>query len=495
MKVKKVMHKTISSLTIFILVVMLASCKTTTKSDMKEIAEVNALLRNITVEAIKEKDYHQAQRSINALILNDKFSANDNQENWKFIHPALVSLPKDLAYEVIENALKSNSVNTSSDKLFGLAKVYTSFKDTEAASEIVDRSIALDKNNLDAIFWRARLSAIKGDNKNAEKDFEYVIKKSPKNEEYLSQYASFLQENHQGTQAQEMLSRLEQNPDNIFKRIVFALQDKNTEQATQLYQKLRSVEVSEDSENMKNYLAGEAAYWLELDDESIEYFKKVNGGERYMDARQMLSHLYYNQEKYDQAIEVLHQLQNAEQEYAVQAYRLEATIVGKQKNDKAAIRILTNSLKLIPNNSDLLYDRAMLYEADGKTKKAINDLEKIIEDNPEHEFALNALGYTMADHDIDLEKAHEYIQKAMEIKPDSAAIVDSLGWVQYKMGQYEEAEKNLQKAMELDDSDAEIYLHLYHALIKLDKKEEARELLRKAKDLFKDNKKVLDIND
>lgn len=362
------MHKTISSLTIFILVVMLASCKTTTKSDMKEIAEVNALLRNITVEAIKEKDYHQAQRSINALILNDKFSANDNQENWKFIHPALVSLPKDLAYEVIENALKSNSVNTSSDKLFGLAKVYTSFKDTEAASEIVDRSIALDKNNLDAIFWRARLSAIKGDNKNAEKDFEYVIKKSPQNEEYLSQYASFLQENHQGTQAQEMLSRLEQNPDNIFKRIVFALQDKNTEQATQLYQKLRSVEVSEDSENMKNYLAGEAAYWLELDDESIEYFKKVNGGERYMDARQMLSHLYYNQEKYDQAIEVLHQLQNAEQEYAVQAYRLEATIVGKQKNDKAAIRILTNSLKLIPNNSDLLYDRAMLYEADGKTK-------------------------------------------------------------------------------------------------------------------------------
>ena len=62
------------------------------------------------------------------------------------------------------------------------------------------------------------------------------------------------------------------------------------------------------------------------------------------------------------------------------------------------------------------------------------------------------------------------------------------------MGQYEEAEKNLQKAMELDDSDAEIYLHLYHALIKLDKKEEARELLIKAKDLFKDNKKVLDIN-
>jgi Flp pilus assembly protein TadD len=129
----------------------------------------------------------------------------------------------------------------------------------------------------------------------------------------------------------------------------------------------------------------------------------------------------------------------------------------------------------------------MLFESQSKIDLLKKDLKQIITDDPNNYEAYNALGYSLADHDLELEKAYEYIQKAIELDPKNPAIIDSLGWVQYKLGQYENAAKSFQKALDLDINDPELYIHFYKTLLKLNKKEKAKKLIIKARELFPKN--------
>jgi len=169
---------------------------------------------------------------------------------------------------------------------------------------------------------------------------------------------------------------------------------------------------------------------------------------------------------------------------------LESQINKKQGNTDKAIETLTRSLSILPNNPELLYDRAMLYESQNKMDLLEKDLLQIIEDDPNNFEALNALGYSFADHGIKLQQAYEYIKQAINLSPNNAAIIDSLGWVQYKLGHYQDAQENFQKAMDMGIKDLELYIHFYKTLIKLGKHEESQKLLKKASELFPDDDKI-----
>ena len=457
------------------------------KSKAKTISEVNEILTIITIEAIKDQDYLQAQRSITALILSN------DRKAWDFINSAIISLPKDMGLEIIESSLQLETVKNSSNQLFSIAKTYISYQDQKKALDLINKSIALDNKNLDARFWRARLLTIVKEYENAEADFKYLIKKKPKNDEYAQQYASFLQETKQYEKAQNILAKQIVTPDNLFRRVIFSLQAKNNKTANELYQQLKAFEVDDEGQNNKHFLVAEAAYFLEHFEESEDNYKKVLGGDHYLDARDMISLILYEAKKYDEAKEILHQLQNAEEKYAVKAYRLESQINKLQDNPEAALETLNRSLEILPKNPILLYDRAMLQESMDNMIAVEKDLLQIIKDDPENYEALNALGYSLADHDLKLDEAHEYIKKAIVLAPNNPAIIDSLGWIQYKLGQYEEAEISFKSAIDTDIHDPELYIHLYKTLIKLNKTQEAKDLLLKALETFPENSKFQEI--
>jgi tetratricopeptide (TPR) repeat protein len=485
-------YKTIYFSVIFIFFCTVTACQQVSKNSAKqnnqqetsEISEVNILLTTITIEALKEEDFKQAQRSIQALIYNDDDKA------WNFIQSAMAALPREMALQIMTTSLKNPSVKTSSSQLFGLAKVLISFKNSILALDTVNQSIVLDENNLEARFLRARLLTVLKKYTKAESDFKYIIKKQPKNEAYSGQYASLLQETKQFDKAQELLSKHKSTPENIFKRIIFAIQNENTEMANSLYQSLKNLAVEQDAKNHKDFLIGESAYWLEKFDEGEHYYRQVSGGEHYLDARDMISLILFDKEEYDEALEILHQLQNAEQRYAIKAYRLESQINKKQGSTDKAIETLTRSLSILPNNHELLYDRAMLYESQNKMDLVEKDLLQILKDDPDNFEALNALGYSFADHGIKLQKAYGYIKQAISLSPNNAAIIDSLGWVQFKLGQYQEAQENFQKAMDMGIKDKDLYIHFYMTLIKLDKHEESKKLLEKATEMFPDDDEI-----
>ncbi len=483
------MNKTMKKIFSTILIscfIFLSACQNTAKTKHKTInaqEQVNALLRSITIQALKTKEYAQAQRSINALILNDK-------KTWKFVSSALIALPKDAAYEVLEQAQLNPQTAASDNQLLSIAKVYISFKDTEKGLQTINQALQINPKNLEARYFRARLQTVLKKYQPAEQDFKYITKNAPKNQTYIDQYASFLQETQRFDEAQSVLARLKPTAENLFKRIIFALQNKNQTLALESYQKLKNISPTKENSNQLNFTKAEAAYWLEKDAESLHYYQQVKGGEHFLDAREVISVIYYRQKQYEQSLEILHQLQNAEEKYAIKAYATEAHILKEQGQTEQALEKLTQGIDILPNKSDLLYERALIYSETANIKLAEKDFQAILKKDANNFQALNALGYTWADNDMNLEKAHQYIQKANELDPDNAAVLDSLGWVQYKLGHYTKAEQNFKKAIAKEPNDPELFIHQFKTQIKLNNTKAAKATLEKAMQLFPENKKL-----
>jgi tetratricopeptide (TPR) repeat protein len=106
--------------------------------------------------------------------------------------------------------------------------------------------------------------------------------------------------------------------------------------------------------------------------------------------------------------------------------------------------------------------------------------------------AMNALGYTLADRTDQYKEAEKLIRKALAMNPKSPAIIDSLGWVLYKLGQHEEGLVELQRAYESMD-DAEVASHLVEVLAELERHDEALELLESAEKLDPDSELLIDV--
>jgi tetratricopeptide (TPR) repeat protein len=140
-----------------------------------------------------------------------------------------------------------------------------------------------------------------------------------------------------------------------------------------------------------------------------------------------------------------------------------------------AITMLQEGLTRIQDEPSLLYQLAIAYDRSGRFSKTVKTLEHLIEIKPDHLDAMNYLGYSWADRNIRLDEALALIERALELKPDASYIIDSLGWVYYRLGRYEEALEKLLKAGETMGDDATILEHIGDTYDKLGKDELAVE--------------------
>jgi tetratricopeptide (TPR) repeat protein len=126
---------------------------------------------------------------------------------------------------------------------------------------------------------------------------------------------------------------------------------------------------------------------------------------------------------------------------------------------RRAIEVLDEGLAQYPDVFDLRMARVFAYERDGNGEAAVRDLRKLLEDRPGDPMVQNALGYTLADQNRQLPEAQALIEAALVQMPDSAAVLDSMGWVLHRQKRNEQALGYLKRAYELGD-DAEIAVHL-----------------------------------
>ena len=141
-------------------------------------------------------------------------------------------------------------------------------------------------------------------------------------------------------------------------------------------------------------------------------------------------------------------------------FALLSSLYQEQDKNVAAMEVLNSGIRLYPNNEQILFEHALLLGKTGKPLEALESMAKVLQLHPGNPEALNFIGYTWADQNINLDKALTYIQQAVAIKPDSGFIRDSLGWVYFRLGQKEKARDELLKALELEPEDPDIHEHL-----------------------------------
>ena len=180
------------------------------------------------------------------------------------------------------------------------------------------------------------------------------------------------------------------------------------------------------------------------------------------------------------ARKVLAGLSPSEAAQQAQVVLAEGQILRDAGQGKAAYQVLEDGARKFPKNPDLLYDFALQAEKIGRVDVMEKALREVMVLAPDNHHAYNALGYSLAERNVRLDEALALIDKALKMAPEDPFIMDSLGWVYYRMGKLDAAEAQLRKAYALR-KDAEIAVHLGEVLWRKGAQEEARTLLREAR--------------
>lgn len=157
----------------------------------------------------------------------------------------------------------------------------------------------------------------------------------------------------------------------------------------------------------------------------------------------------------------------------------EAQILRTVDQTQEGMEVLAAGLKEYPENTDLLYDYALLAEKLGQMEEMETALRKVIRIAPSNQHAYNALGYSLAERNLRLEEAYTLIEKALSLAPEDPYIMDSMGWVQFRLGRLKQAEELLRKAYALRP-DPEIAVHLGEVLWVIGQRDDAKKFWRDA---------------
>ena len=221
--------------------------------------------------------------------------------------------------------------------------------------------------------------------------------------------------------------------------------------------------------------------WRELGEpeQALAAFAQVNPGNEYLPAQLLQAELLFSLGRHQEASQMLARAREQQPDYAIQLYLIEIEALSGQQRTDQAWKLTEQALEEFPDDLTLLYTRAMVAEKRGDLKQLERDLRFIIEREPDNAMALNALGYTLADRTERYSEALELIEQAFALNPDDAAILDSLGWVNYRLGNLEEAEAQLRQAHQRFP-DHEVAAHLGEVLWAAGKRREARAIWAQA---------------
>jgi len=257
-----------------------------------------------------------------------------------------------------------------------------------------------------------------------------------------------------------------------------------------LYDELRRDSAEPDP--ARRLLLGQVAEFLERHPEALDWYRGVPGGPQRWTARLRSANVLHALDRKPEAFEALRALQGdatVDDDARRDAYLLEAELHAGDGDAAGELDAFARGLAAYPDDGALLYSRALAHERRDDIPRAEADFRRILVGDPENVTVLNALGYTLADRTTRYEEALQLIDRARVAEPDSGAIVDSYGWVLYRLGRHDEALVELRRAFALQ-KDPEIAAHLGEVLWMTGKKEEARKWFEEARRLDPENRSL-----
>ena len=213
--------------------------------------------------------------------------------------------------------------------------------------------------------------------------------------------------------------------------------------------------------------------------EAIQWLERIDGGEMYLPAVSRRALLLARGGDVAAAQQLLNHTEARSPQERQALVSAQASVLREAQRFQEAFTLLDKALAANPDNPELLYDQAMAAEKVGRLDALEKSLRRLIELQPDSAHAHNALGYTFADRSLHLEEALQLIEKANELTPDDPHIIDSLGWVHFRLGNTELALKYLRQAYEMKP-DVEVAAHLGEVLWRSGAQEEAMKVWREA---------------
>jgi Flp pilus assembly protein TadD len=278
-------------------------------------------------------------------------------------------------------------------------------------------------------------------------------------------YARLLVHANQYTEARAQFTRLTgefpRNPDVMLAAALLSLQMGDTQAAQSQLDK--TLEYGYKNPDTVHYYLGLLGEATKQPDAAITHYQQVRGGEYLVRARARQAALLAQQGKLDAGRQLLVSTQTANDAQRIELIQAEADLLRDAKDYPSAYAVLSAGIKRFPDTTDLLYDQAMMAEKLSKIAEMETNLRRVIELKPDEAQAYNALGYTLADRTNRLDEAVVLLDKALALAPNDPFILDSMGWAQYRKGNFERARDYLDRAYKARP-DPEIAAHLGEVL-------------------------------
>jgi tetratricopeptide (TPR) repeat protein len=290
-------------------------------------------------------------------------------------------------------------------------------------------------------------------------------------------YARMLLEQKQYTEARTEFKRLlDSHPESADLAFAVAMLSLEMGELDRAEVELRqALENGKKDDSTVYYYLGQLNEAKKHDDEALLNYRLVAEGEYAYTARLRVAYLLYKSNKLGEAREYLHLTNAQNNQQRVQLLSTEAQLLRDAKQLDTAYGVLAQGLEILPNHPDLLYETAMYADQLGKHDAFEQMMRKVIEVKPDHAQAYNALGYSLLERNDRVVEGMQLVERANQLAPDDAGIIDSVGWGHYRMGNLEKSLEFLRRAYNLNP-DPEIAAHLGEVLWIQGIKEQAKKI-------------------
>lgn len=351
---------------------------------------------------------------------------------------------------------KALSLNWSKELAFEVGYFYSSQQKHEDALRIY--TTITDNDPFDERAWLSRIQTLLDLNRLTEADTELqnvrLFSEQPERIDLIISKVYLQQE--KASEAKKILEHLDKEPDAYEARYMLAL----------------------------------LAYRQEKYAESLEYVDRISAAsDNFEEAVYLKVKILQKQQKTESAVLLLKTYLQDEKSSSPLFFALLSSLYIDQQAKDLGLITLQKGVSTYPENHQLHFELGLLLEKSNRTEDAIIQMEKVLNLQPDHADALNFIGYSWADKNMRLEEALGYILRALELQPENGFIIDSLGWVYFRLGRFKEAVETLEKATTLEPGDPHILEHLGDAHKALGNHDKALKAYGKAYDLFENKNK------
>lgn len=309
--------------------------------------------------------------------------------------------------------------------------------------------------------------------------FDNTLKQYPDNHEMRFRYARLLAEQDLEKAQEQFRILTKETPENDNIRLFYALilfENKQFDQAEAQFNQLLQFN---QRTNQSHFYLGRIADHKQQPQKALNHYKQVRTSPDFVNAIRAQLRILAKEDRYSEAEHVLINARREQPNTGDTFLLLQAELYKHKGNHDKSLALFNTGVVDYPQNLQIRYARAMLLAEKDELVEFEKDLRYILNVNPKHILALNALGYTLADQTTRYDEALALISQALEQAPNQPAILDSMGWVQYKLGNLNAAHDYLLRAYKAMP-DHEVAAHYGEVLWALDKKKEAQKIWQSA---------------